>query len=97
MKKFVIHQSLHIDKIHKNNNSFLIIPTLAHNSADVNTDINFQSQRKENRAKFPLHRKHFSQRQYIEAIKSLLKEDCKFVSFNSDLEDRNSNVKFRST
>ena len=44
------HLSLCVDKIVKNN-SFLIILVLSHNSACVDTDLNFYSQQKENRAK----------------------------------------------
>ena len=32
---------IHIDKIHKNNNSFLIIPTLFHSNSFVDTDLKF--------------------------------------------------------
>ena len=70
MKKFV---SDYIDKINKNNNTFLIhviIPTLSHNTAFAYIDLNFYRQRKENRVKqifirqpsckFPKQKTHFS-------------------------------------
>ena len=41
----------HIDKIKKNDNSFLVISTLSHYTAFVYIDFNFCSQRKENRSK----------------------------------------------
>ena len=55
MKKFVSDspEFTHdvIDKINKNNNSFLIIPTLSHYTAFVYIDLFFNSQRKKSRAK----------------------------------------------
>ena len=44
---WVIRQSLHIDKIHKNDNLFLIIPTLHQNLIYVDIIAHVRSMRKE--------------------------------------------------
>ena len=50
---WVIRQNLHIDKIHKNDNSFLIIPTLSSKSYFGDIIGYFRSQRKENSSEIP--------------------------------------------
>ena len=51
---WVIHQSLHIDKSHKNN-KFLIIPTLSSNHTFVDIIVHFRSRWKQNSSEIPAH------------------------------------------
>ena len=52
-KTRVVRRSLHIDKIHKNNNSFLFIPTLSSKSYFCRHNCTCRSRRKENSSEIP--------------------------------------------
>ena len=64
--------SLHIDKINKNKNSFLIIPTLSHYTKYVDIDLNSDSLLEENRAKRIFTRHKAAILKFSKAYNSLL-------------------------
>ena len=66
---WVIRRSLHIDKIHKNNNSFLIIPTLSSKTYCVDIIAHFRSQQKENSSEIPAHGSYRSVKLFLQPIK----------------------------
>ena len=66
---WVISQSLlHFDKIHKNNTSILIIPTLSSNPIFVDIIAYFRSWRKENSSRIPAHGIYWSGKLFLQPI-----------------------------
>ena len=68
---WVIRRSLHIGKIHKNNNSFLIIPTFSSKWYFVNIIGHSRSWRKENSFGIPVHGIYRSVKLFLQPIKWL--------------------------
>ena len=68
---WVIHRSLHIEKIHKNNNSFLIIPAFSSKWYFVHIIGHFRNWRKENSSGIPVYGIYWSVKLFLQPIKWL--------------------------
>ena len=71
VKFWVIRRRLHIDKIHQNNNSFRIIPTLPPKSYFCRYIVHFRGRRKENSSGIPAHGIYPSVKLFLQPIKFL--------------------------
>ena len=68
---WVIRRSLHIDKVHTNNNSFLIIPTVSLKSYFVDSIAHLSGQRKDNSSEIHAHGIYRSVKRFLQPAKLL--------------------------